>query len=80
MDAETANKFYEDSKKHAADKITILDLALAAMEDAIGEAYEQKTLQGAYFDLEEFRERQAHLIFEGVMSLSSHQIAEMSQP
>lgn len=78
MDAKTANKFYEDNKKYIYKKIEILDLALAAMEDAIREAYDKGALQGAYIDISEFRDRQAHLIFEGVMNMGPFQIDEMS--
>lgn len=79
MDAETANKVYESNKKHIADKIEILDLALASMEDAIREAYDKGALQGAYIDIDEFRDRQAHLIFEKVMDLSTFQVEEISR-
>lgn len=79
MDAKTANRFYEDNKKYIYDKITILGLALAAMEDAIEEAYDQGPLEGTYYNLDDFQERQASLIFEEVMSLGSYQIAEMSR-
>lgn len=79
MDAEAANKFYEDNKKYIADKIEILDLALAAMEDAIGEAYDKGALQGAYIDISEFRDRQAHLFFKNVMDLSPFQAEEISR-
>ena len=34
MYVESANRFYESNKKYFYNKITILDLALAAMEDA----------------------------------------------
>lgn len=78
MDAKAANKFYESNKKHIADKIEILDLALASMEDAIREAYDKGALQGAYIDISEFRDRQAHLIFGSVMNMGSFQIDEMS--
>lgn len=79
MDAETANRFYEDNKKYIYKKIEILDLALAAMEDAIREAYDKGALQGAYIDISEFRDRQAHLIFENVMDLSPFQAEEISR-
>ena len=68
MDAEAANKFYEDNKKYIADKIEILDLALASMKDAIQEASEKHILEGAYYDLEDFRDKQAKLIFEEIVS------------
>lgn len=79
MDAEAANKFYEGHKKYFIEKIAVLDLALAAMEDATREAYDQGALQGTYFDLGDFREREAHLIFEEVMSMDSFQIEEISR-
>lgn len=78
MDAETANRFYEDNKKYIYKKIEILDLALAAMEDAIGEASEKGTLEGTYYNLDDFRDKQANLIFEEIMDLGSYQIDEMS--
>ena len=79
MYVKNANKFYENNKRYLSGKITILDLALAAMEDAIGEAYEQETLQDTFFDLGDFRERQAHLIFEEIMDMSPLQIEEITQ-
>ena len=79
MYVENANRFYEANKRYIYDKITILDLALAAMEDAIRDAYEQEALQGTYFDLGAFRDKQAALIFEGVMSMDSSQINEISR-
>lgn len=79
MDAKTANKFYEDNKKYIYDKITLLDLALAALDDAAGEASEKGYLKGACYDLDDFLDKQADLIFEEVMSLGSYQIAEMSR-
>lgn len=79
MDAKTANKFYESNRKYFYDKITLLDLALAAMEGAIGEAYEQETLQGLNYNLEDFRDRQAQMIFEEIMNLSPFQVEEASR-
>lgn len=80
MDAETANKFYERNKKYFYDKITLLDLALAALDDAAGEAYDEGYLQGAYVKLEDFQERQAALIFEEIMNMGSFQIEEITRP
>lgn len=79
MYPETANRFYESNKKYFFDKITILDLALAAMEDAIREAYEQEALQCSSFGIGDFRERQAQMIFEEVMKMDSIQIEEVSR-
>ena len=74
MDAETANKFYESNKKYFYDKITLLDLALAALDDAAGEAYDQGYLKGARYDLDDFMDKQADLIFEEITSLGAAQI------
>lgn len=79
MYAESANRFYESNKKYFYNKITILDLALAAMEDAIREAYEQEALQCSSFGIGDFRERQAQMIFEEVMQMDSTQIEEVSR-
>lgn len=78
MDAKTANKFYESNRKFFSDKITLLDLALAALEDATGEADRKGTLEGACYDLNDFMDKQAGLIFEEIMDLGSYQIDEMS--
>lgn len=79
MDAKTANKFYERSKKFYYDKMTLLGLALAALEDAIEEAYDQGPLEGTYYNLDDFQERQASLIFEDVMNMGSPQIEEITR-
>lgn len=79
MYPETANRFYESNKKYFFDKITILDLALAAMEGAIREAYEKRTLEGAYVKLEDFRDKQTDLIFEEVMRMDSIRVEEASR-
>lgn len=78
MNAETANRFYEDNKKYIYKKIEILDLALAAMEDAIRDAYDNGALQDTPYDFSDFRDKQAALIFEEIMNLGSFQIDEMS--
>ena len=80
MDAETANKFYERSKKFYSDKITLLDLALAALDDAAGEAYDEGYLQGPYYNLGDFRDKQTGLIFEEIMDMGSFQIEEITRP
>lgn len=77
MDAYAANRFYEDTKKHIADKLVILDIALRALRDAAKEAYEKNLLEGSYYDLEDFRGRQEQLIFKDVMDMSPTEISEL---
>ncbi len=77
MNTEAASTFYEGNKEYIANKITILNLALAALEDAILAASRNSALAGTRYNLEDFRNKQAYLIFEEVMSMSSTQIEEI---
>lgn len=78
MDTAAAHRLYETNKKRIADKIEILNLALVALEDAIKEASNNYALAGTAINLEQFRDRQAHIIFDRVMDLDSSQIKEIS--
>lgn len=79
MDAYAANKLYEYTKKHIADKLVILDIALRAIRDAAKEAYEKNLLEGSYYDLEDFRGRQEQLIFKEVMDMNVFEVEKISE-
>lgn len=78
MDTAAASRLYETNKKNVADKIEILSLALSALDDAIQEASSNYPLAGTAISLEQFRDRQAYIIFDRVMDLDSSQIKELS--